>query len=234
MTLIRVDRLPTPLQIKKRHLLYAVLALFVLGTLSFALFRPILVLPRIGLAAGFSLIDQNGNRLTNEDLRGQIVLYNFTYTYCAPPCSQTTPVMAEVQSRLAELDNPSGLPITLVTISFDPERDSSAVLQQFASQWTANQANWHFLTGEASALKWVIGGGFSVFYQMEQDGNFTFDPALMLVDGAGILRAEYRTATPEVERLLRDMQLIVTEVNNSKGASRVAYEAAHLFLCYPR
>jgi protein SCO1/2 len=55
----------------------------------------------------------------------------------------------------------------------------------------------------------------------------------MLVDGLGILRAEYRMATPDTDRILDGIQLITEEVEKSKGANKVAYEAAHLFMCYP-
>jgi len=33
--------------------------------------------------------------------------------------------------------------------------------------------------------------------------------------------------------VLRDIALLTDEAKNSQGAARYAYEAAHLFLCYP-
>lgn len=122
----------------------------------------------------------------------------------------------------------------MVTVSFDPRRDTPERLREYAARLRGEDENWHFLTGAPDRLKWMIGGGFSVFYDARDDGTFTFDPAFMLVDGTGILRAEYRTATPEVDRVLRDVGLVAQEANKSKGANRAAYEAAHLFLCYPR
>lgn len=212
---------------------YALIGLFLVGALAFAIFRPILVLPRIGLAPGFALQDEAGQRFTSEDLRGQLVLYNFTYTRCAAPCPVTGDVMRAVQMRLGEVET-GGIPVTLVTISFDPEHDTPAVLSQYAAQVTPDTQNWRFLSGDAEKLKWIIGGGFGVYYQAQEDGSFAFDPAFMLVDGNGILRAEYRTAAPEMDRILRDIGLVAEEANNSQGAKRAAYEAAHLFLCYPR
>lgn len=213
--------------------IYGLIGLLLVGTLAFAILRPILVLPRITLAPGFALQDETGQRFTSEDLRGQLVLYNFTYTRCAAPCPATSDVMRAVQTRLDEVETGS-IPVTLITISFDSEHDTPAVLSQYAAQATADAHNWRFLTGDADRLKWVIGGGFGVYYQANEDGSFIFDPAFMLVDGAGILRAEYRTAAPEIDRILRDIGLVAKEANNSQGAKRAAYEAAHLFLCYPR
>ena len=39
---------------------------------------------------------------------------------------------------------------------------------------------------------------------------------------------------PRLKRVRRDLGLIVDEVRNSEGAGSLVYEAAHLFLCYPK
>ena len=61
-----------------------------------------------------------------------------------------------------------------------------------------------------------------------------FDPRIVLVDGWGTLRAEYRVTQPDMEIIARDLRLLTEEAQNSEGTARLAYEAAHLFLCYPR
>ncbi len=214
-------------------LLYLILALFLLAVLAFVTFRPILVLPRITLAPGFSLIDQDGNQLTNEDMRGKVTLYNITHTSCTAPCPETGQIMKEVQDRLQEIDT-GGIPVELVTISVDPELDSSEALLAYAESLDADLNKWHFVTGPVDRLRWIVGDGFRLYFNKKDDGQLIFDPGFMLVDGLGILRAEYRTATPEADRILSDIELIVEEVINSDGANKVAYEAAHLFMCYPR
>ncbi|MBK8901279.1 MAG: SCO family protein [Anaerolineaceae bacterium] len=202
------------------------------GVVWFSTARPILVLPRITLAPGFYLTDQNGETFTSEALRGQIALYNFTYTNCEAPCEQTSQVMAEVQTRLPEVG--ASVPLKLVTFSIDPARDDPAQLFAFAAKMGADPAVWHLATGGAPQLKSVIGGGFSVYYQEAENGDFKLDPALFLVDGSGVIRAEYRSDTPDIDIIMRDFGLLAAEVENSEGIYRFAYEAAHLFSCYPR
>lgn len=213
-------------------MLYVLVAVPVISVLAFATLRPIQVLPRITLAPGLLLLDQNNTRLTNEDLRGHIVLYNFTYTRCQAPCPQTGEVMQAVQARLGEVDT-EGITVTLVTISFDPARDTPERLHAYAQQVGADATRWRIATGDALRLKYALGGGFNLYYAPNADGTFTFDPLFVLVDGWGIVRAFYKTPTPAIERILRDIRLIAKEVRNSTGAARYAYEAAHLFLCYP-
>lgn len=216
---------------------YALLAVPFVAMLAFVIFKPILVLPRMGLAPGFNLINQNGAQVTNEDLRGRIVLYNFTYTTCATPCPETGTTMRAVQHQLPAMAT-QGLPVELVTLSFDPERDSSEQLRSYAARFGAQSDTWHFATGDATLLKYVIGGGFGVYYQAKdapaKDGAFTFEPTFVLVDGAGIVRAKYRTATPDLAIVQRDIELVAKEAADSTGAGRLVYEAAHLFVCYPK
>jgi protein SCO1 len=53
------------------------------------------------------------------------------------------------------------------------------------------------------------------------------------VDGMGIVRSRYRVGLPPADVLLGDLRSVVREASAATGAARLAYEAAHLFQCYP-
>lgn len=231
-TVMKPHRVPKSSGMLIWRLFFGLFGLIAAFVIWFSTARPILVLPRITLAPGFYLTDQSGERFTSEDLRGQITLYSFTYTSCEAPCSQTSPVMAAVQTRLPEVQ--SSVPLKLVTFSIDPGNDSPERLLAFANEMGADPDVWHLLTGGAPQLKSVIGGGFSVYYKEQEDGRFKLDPAFFLVDGSGVIRAEYVSNSPNIDIILRDMGLLAAEVDHSEGIYRFAYEAAHLFSCYPR
>ncbi len=221
----------------KRYLLYSLYglgAVLVVGAIAFKVFQPIQVVPRIRLAPGFALTDQNGDRLTNEDLRGQFVLYNFIYTRCPEPCYNLDQTMADIQARITEVEL-GGIPIQFVTISFDPDHDTPEVLSAYAGSIGADPAQWKFATTEnKDLLKHIIGGSFEAYYEEKEDGTFAMSPKFVLVDGWGIIRGEYRyqTLAPDTERILRHIGVMAEEVRNSQGAATLAYEAAHYFLCY--
>ena len=210
-----------------------ILILPILAVLAFAIFQPVLVLPRISPAPAYSFIDQDGERITSEELRGSLVFYTFTHSGCVAPCVPTSATVASLQPALADVDL-DGIALRFVTIYVDPEEASPATLHRIAKSMGADPKQWHFVTGDANQLKNVIGVGFRTDYEQQADGNFTVDPVFALVDGWGILRATYRTSSPDIELLRRDLRLIVQEARNSTGVSRYAYEAAHLFICYPR
>ena len=215
-------------------ILIGIVGILLIGLLLFVTIQPIKVLPRIRMAPGFALQDQQGERLTSEDLRGQFVLYNFTHTAChAPDCVQYDQVMRQVQERLPE-PGEGEVPISLVSIAFDADRATAAQLQAYANSLGADTTNWHFVTGSEDHLKNVIGAGFEVYYEQTDEDIYAFSPTMILVDGWGIVRAIYntRTSPPNADHIVRHFNVLAEEVQNSTGVARVGYEAAHLFLCY--
>jgi len=240
-------------------LLYILPMLCILSILAFTTLRPIQVLPRVGLGPGFGFTDAAGARVTNETLRGKIVVYSFTYTHCQAGCPQVMAKMLEVWQRLGEVDL-GQMEVELVTISIDPERDTPAVMAQYAAGlglpagFDDGQAAWRFLTGDdPRAVEIMVTTGFDLFYEKQPvqggapgDYGFDFVPMVVLIDGWGIIRAEYRQyevsdrlsfsegrtdIDPDI--VLRDVGLVAAEANNSRGVASAAYGAAHLFLCYP-
>ena len=221
------DLRPTP------RLWYLLLLLPIVAVMAFAIFQPIQVLPRISLAPAYSFVDQNGNQMTSEDLRGSLVLYTFAHSDCMAPCVSTNETLAALQPALANIDL-NDLPLRFVTIYVDPERATPAKLASIANSLGATSEQWSLVTGDPTQLKNVIGAGFRTYYGKDDSGNYTVDPVFALVDGWGILRATYRVSSPELSTLQRDLRLIVQEARNSTGVNRYAYEAAHLFMCYPK
>ncbi len=214
--------------------IYGILGLVMVSAFAFKVFQPIQVLPRMQLSPAFDLIDQSNERLTSEDLRGQFVLYTFTYTNCPAPCYNTNETMQEIQSRLNEVQL-DGIDVSFVTISIDPERDTPNVLNTYAKNIGADTNKWKFATTTNKALlKTIIGSGFETYYEDKGNGEFALDPAFVLVDGWGIVRSEYRYSTEvsNADRILRHLGVLAEEVHNSNGTTKYAYEAAHLFLCY--
>lgn len=214
--------------------IYSTLGFIAVTAFAFKIFQPIQVLPQMDLAPAFNLIDQSNQRITSEDLRGQFVIYNFSYTNCPAPCFNMNQTLQEVQSRLNEVDL-GDIQVSFVTISFDPDRDTVSALQTYADALHADTNRWRFATeANKELLKTIIGSGFETYYEKKTDGTFTFDPTFVLVDGWGVVRAEYRytTEVSAADRILRHLGVLAAETQNSTGPAKLAYEAAHLFLCY--
>jgi protein SCO1/2 len=223
------------------RLYYFLSAVRVIAVLVFNIFQPIKVLPRVSLAPGFTFTNQDGERRTSEDFRGKLTIYSFTYTGCVDDCPPTTSYMQALRDALVRSASANqDMKFALVTISVDPEHDTPAVLNTYAAPFLkkeqADNVSWDFLTGDALRTKYVVGGGFNVHYQAATNqagrSSIKLNPRYVLVDGWGIVRAEYWGQDMDVQLLMRDIGYLVSEVRNSQGAARYAYEAIHLFACY--
>lgn len=88
----------------------------------------------------------------NDLLKGKIVLVNFMFTTCKGVCSPMTANLAKVQRFLGER---VGRDINMISISVDPEVDTTDVLKKYAANFKA-QPGWYFLTGEKKNVDWVL------------------------------------------------------------------------------
>ncbi len=109
--------------------------------------RPLEGLKVFGTVPPFSLIEQSGKPVTREDLTGKVWIANFFYTHCPATCPLQTANMARLQRDLTDVQD-----LRLVSVTIDPERDTPAVLSEYADRYGADPARWLLLTGEKEAI----------------------------------------------------------------------------------
>lgn len=89
----------------------------------------------------FSLIDQFGNKISTQGLKGQTVVFSFVFAHCAAVCPM---LVRQVDAALEKLSNISNLKGVLVTL--DPWRDRPTSLPNIAKEWEL-KSNVHLLSG---------------------------------------------------------------------------------------
>ncbi len=106
-------------------------------------------LPPIKAAAGGTLLDEAGQpRELGGLLDGRITIVGFVYTRCADVCPAASLDMARLQDRVARVGAGSSR-LRLITISFDPDHDTPAVMREYASALRSTDPaapEWLFLT----------------------------------------------------------------------------------------
>jgi protein SCO1/2 len=105
-----------------------------------------------------ALIDQQDRRRTLAEWAGTPALMTFVYTRCPLPtfCPLMDQNFATIQRHAAEDATLRGR-IRLVSISFDPEHDTPAVLAAHAAKLKADPAVWTFLTGDRVTVDRLAG-----------------------------------------------------------------------------
>lgn len=158
--------------------------------------------------ADFSLINQNGDTITQDFYKGKIYLADFFFTTCPSICPLMTANMKVLQDRITE-DN-----IYLLSHTVTPETDSVPVLKAYAQKNGVNDQKWNLVTG---SKKEIYRLARKSYLAAQTDGNGgPFDMIhtenFVLVDGMGRIRGFYDgTKTEEVDRILDDLKILKAE-----------------------
>jgi protein SCO1 len=102
----------------------------------------------------FALTDQHGQPIRFSQFSGKTVAISFLYTRCpfANYCFRLTNNFGRVGRHFAgRMDKD----LVLLSVSFDPQTDSPAVLEKYASSWKENTRGWYFLTGPVPEIRRV-------------------------------------------------------------------------------
>ena len=99
------------------------------------------------LISDFSLINQNGKTITQEDYKDKIYVADFFFTTCQTICPIMTDHMLEVQNKLKNDST-----IMLLSHSVMPEIDSVAQLKKYALKKGVDDTKWNLVTGEKKEI----------------------------------------------------------------------------------
>ena len=161
----------------------------------------------LGQVPAFSLTDQQGRRVTDRDLLGQVWVVNFVFTRCPSVCPLLTAKFASLQKQLGPL------PVQFVSISVDPDYDTPEVLAAYAARFEADPKRWRFLTGPLREIERTVVQGFKIHRgdpePSENDPNLVeimHGEHFVLVDAQGEIRGYYRSDAPGLKELDSDLR----------------------------
>jgi len=96
----------------------------------------------------FTMIDQDGNPFSSDNLKGYTTVMTFIYTTC--PVPDFCPLMSTNLDKLSDqlTDDELGK-VKLISVTFDPEKDTPDVLKAYAKQH-AQRGNRFYLVGDST------------------------------------------------------------------------------------
>jgi protein SCO1/2 len=121
----------------------------------------------------FSLVDEDGAKVTRDDLLGRVWIADFVFTTCADACPRMQMKMRSLQERLVPAAQ--GGTIGLLSVSVDPERDTPARLREYAKVYGQRKGQWRYLTGDQREIERTVVKGFHIAMAKMPTGNTEAD-----------------------------------------------------------
>lgn len=161
----------------------------------------------LSYARDFALTDASGKLRTLADFKGKAVVVFFGYTQCPDVCPTTMSEMAAVMKQLGPLADR----VQVIFITLDPERDTPAVLAQYAPGF---DKRFLALYGDAAATA-KTAQEFKVVYQKvpgKQPGSYSVDhtAASFVFDPQGRVRLYVRNGQGP-DPLAHDLKVLLQQ-----------------------
>ena len=153
----------------------------------------------------FTLVDQNGNTVTDRDFRGRYMLIFFGFTHCPDICP------AELQVMSAALDalGPKADEVVPIFVTLDPGRDTPEAIGAYVKNFGKNFVG---LTGSPAAIDKAAKAyrvSYQTFEYKGKDGNYGYSidhSALVYFmdkDGQYLTHFAYETPVTKMAETMR-------------------------------
>lgn len=155
--------------------------------------------------ADFSLINQNGDTITQSHYEDKIYVADFFFTTCPTICPIMTKNMAAIQKRLKSKG------VYLLSHSVTPEIDSVAQLKKYAIEKGVDDDIWNLVTGDKKQIYELARKSYLAVKEDGDGGPFDMihTENFILVDKERRIRGFYDgTNEGEIEKLISDLEIL--------------------------
>ena len=159
--------------------------------------------------ADFSLTNQNGKTITQNDFGGKIYVADFFFTTCPSICIAMTDNLLKVQEKIK--NNPN---VMLLSHSVTPEIDSVTRLKKYAVEKGVIDQKWHLVTGDKKVIYELARKSYLAVKEDRDGGDFDMihTENFILIDPQRRVRGFYDgTDSEEIKRLLEELEILIQE-----------------------
>lgn len=156
----------------------------------------------------FSLTNQNGETVTQEDYKDMMYVTDFFFTTCQTICPIMTDNMSRLQEELKGKNN-----ILLLSHTVTPEIDTVAQLKKYAIEKGVDDSKWNLVTGDKKEIYDLARKSYLVAKDVpEEEYELIHTENFVLVDSKKRIRGFYDgTDSKEIDRLLGDIEVLEKE-----------------------
>jgi protein SCO1/2 len=190
------------LKLKTLHLLFAALQFFVI-TQAVAAPATTAALPADSVyQLPIALTDQDGRGFKLIERRGQPVLVSMFYTSCQFVCPMLIETLRATEAQLSAQERAR---LTVLLVTFDPDKDSVAVLKRTATERGLEPSHWTMARTDAKSVR-KFAAALGIQYRLLPNGDFNHSTPLVLLDADGRIAgktAKLAEADPEFVKLVQ-------------------------------
>jgi cytochrome c peroxidase len=174
-------------------------------------------LPVLGAAADGNVLDSDGNARTLHSAMGdKVVLLSFIYASCSDVngCPLATAVLHKLSKRLQQEPALTDK-LRLLTLSFNPEHDTPAMMKQYGQSLHTNALDWQFLTTASElALQPILAHYRQNIQKVYDDkgqftGTFSHILRVYLIDNKRQIRNIYSVDFLHPDTLINDIKTLL-------------------------
>lgn len=132
-----------------------------------------------------TLTDQLGQSRPLEALRGRPVLVTMFYTSCQMVCPMIVEAIRANEARLSVAEREK---LSVLMVSFDPDRDTVAVLKETADRRELAAPHWTLARSDAKSVR-RLAAVLGIQYRRTSDGEFNHSSVILLLDAEGRIAA---------------------------------------------
>jgi len=165
-------------------------------------------LPKLFPVPNASLVNERGEAVSLDGMKGNVTVYNFIFTHCTGTC----PIMTNNMRALTPMIDKDA-PVRFVSISVDPARDTPEVLARYATR-VSNDPRWTFLTGRRDTIVDLSVKGFKLTAGDPMPGGepLLHSSKFAVADRQGVIRAYYEATEGQVpEEVARAVEQLLGE-----------------------
>ena len=160
----------------------------------------------------FSLVNQNGEKVTNENYRDKIYIADFFFTTCQGICPIMKENMIILQDEYKDDDQ-----VYLLSHTVTPEIDTKEVLKKYSLEKGVIDSKWNLVTGDKKQIYNLARKSYLVAEDIEESELFEMihTENFVLVDPERRIRGFYDGTDQEsMNALIYDIKVLKKEISN--------------------
>ena len=160
----------------------------------------------------FSLVNQNGEKITNENYRDKIYIADFFFTTCQGICPIMKENMIILQDKYKDDDQ-----VYLLSHTVTPEIDTKEVLKKYSLEKGVIDSKWNLVTGDKKQIYNLARKSYLVAEDIEESELFEMihTENFVLVDPERRIRGFYDGTDQEsMNALIYDIKVLKKEISN--------------------